>query len=222
MQQLRVTFRNKSGDGSLSFCQLKLNLCLQQLLCLTFIFGLLASWKCGIQSVNGHCDRSFLEEFKKPCSNASNVGTSLLYHVLWFPLTGGTLQCAISMWLLCFLHLLSPCSAAREKQSKQTHETEFNPSDRFRLTNSVSSGICLFWICGLIDFLLFPASLRDDVCLTGSYVIWQQGREHTSQYLYLQVPAWFSGSSDLCSDGLSWWLSALLASLDCSWELLLV
>lgn len=220
MQQLRVTFRNKSGDSSLSFCQLKLNLCLQQLLCLTFIFGLLASWKYGIQSVNGHCDRSFLEEFKKPCSNASSIGTWLLYHVLWFPLTGGALLCTVSMWLLCFMHLMWSCSAARGEKSKQTHETQFNPPDRFRLINSVSSGICLFWIHGLTDFLLFPASLRGDVCLTGSYVIWQQGKEHTSQYLYLQDLAWFSGSSDLCSDGRSWWLSALLASSDCSWELL--
>lgn len=54
----------------------------------------------------------------------------------------------------------------------------------------------------------------------GAYVIWQQGRECTFQYLYLQEFAWFSNSSDLCNDGLRWWLRALPASSDCSWELL--
>lgn len=129
--------------------------------------------------------QKFLEEFKKPCNNAGGVGTLLLCCVLWFPLAPGTLQCTASMWLLCVLHLMWSHRAARGKNRKQTHETKFSLSGGFSLLSSVSSDICLFWICGLTDFLPFFVSLQGDVCLTGSDVIWQQGGERTSQYLHL-------------------------------------
>lgn len=136
----------------------------------------------------------FLEKLKNPCSNARNVGSLLLfYHVLRSQITWGTLWCAVSMWMLCFLHLMWSCSAARgkKKMKKQTHETKFDPSDKFSLINSVSSCICLFWIMQSCRFPPFPCFFPGWRVCHGCYVIWQQGRQYTSQYFHLQDFAWF-------------------------------